>query len=93
MGQRSIKYISFFDTQDSLIKRNYVTSAANKIEYIANVIASSDINVEIVSASQVIEERFKLYPSEQKHLSESISVKLPFSWGGNQGSFEFDQTD
>lgn len=85
MLSKPITYISFFDTQDSIIKRNYVTSAANKIEYIANAIASSDINVEILSASQVIEERFKLYPSEQKHLSENISVKLPFSWGGNRG--------
>lgn len=85
MEQRSIKYISFFDTQDSSVKRNYVTSASNKIEYIAKVIASIGRPVEILSVSQVVEDKFKVYPSENKKLSEHVSVKLPLSWGGNKG--------
>lgn len=85
MNRKSIKYISFFDTQDSLVKRNYVTSAANKIEYIAKTIASLGKNVEIISMSQVQEDRFRLYPSERKKLVEGVFVNLPFSWGGNKG--------
>lgn len=85
MDRKSIKYISFFDTQDSLVKRNYVTSAANKIEYIAKTIASLGKNVEIISMSQVQEDRFRLYPSERKKLVEGVFVNLPFSWGGNKG--------
>lgn len=84
MKQKSIKYVSFFDTQDSVIKRNYVTSASNKIEYIAKTIASLGKNVEIVSMSQVQEEGFQLYPSERKKLAEGVIVNLPFSWGGNR---------
>lgn len=85
MNRKSIKYISFFDTQDSLVKRNYVTSAANKIEYIAKTIASLGKNVEIISISQVQEDRIRLYPSERKKLVEGVFVNLPFSWGGNKG--------
>lgn len=83
MKKESIKYISFFDTQDSSIKRNYVTSATNKIEYIAKTIASLGKKVEIISISQVLEPRLKIYPSEKKYISEGIILKLPFSWGGN----------
>ena len=79
MSQRSIKYISFFDTQDSVIKRNYVTSAANKLEYIAKAIASTGRQVEIVSMSQVQEKNFKIYPPEERQISEGVTLKLPFS--------------
>ena len=85
MSQRSIKYISFFDTQDSVIKRNYVTSAANKLEYIAKAIASTGRQVEIVSMSQVQEKNFKIYPPEERQISEGVTLKLPFSWGGEKG--------
>lgn len=81
MSQRSIKYISFFDTQDSEVKRNYVTSASNKLEYIAKTIASTGRKVEIVSMSQVQEERFQIYPSEYKQIAKDIMLRLPFSWG------------
>ena len=80
-----IKYVSFFDTQDSEIRRNYVTSASNKMEYIAKTIADTGHSVEIISMSEVIEEKFQVYKSETKTLSNKISIKLPFSWGGNKG--------
>lgn len=80
-----IKYISFFDTQDSEIRRNYVTSASNKLEYIAKTIADTGHSVEIISMSEVIEDQFQVYKGETKTLSNKISIKLPFSWGGNKG--------
>lgn len=83
MNKKSIKYIYFFDTQDSEVKRNYVTSACNKIEYIARAISSHDRDVDIISMSEVIEDKFKIFPSEEKKLNERITLHLPLSWGGS----------
>lgn len=83
MIKKPIKYIAFFDTQDSLVKRNYVTSAVNKLEYIAKVIASNGYEVEIISVSEVVENQLKIYPSEKKQIFDGIKLRIPFSWGGN----------
>lgn len=83
MARKSIKYVAFFDTQDSLVKRNYVMSAVNKLSYITKVISSIGYEIEIISVSEVIEKQFKLYPSEEKYISEGIKLRLPLSWGGN----------
>ena len=77
-----IRYIGYFDKQDSAIKRNYVTSAANKMGYIANAISES-FPIEIISNSSVVEDKFRFYKAENKILSSGVSVHLPFSWGGN----------
>lgn len=82
MSQNTIKYIAYFDTQDSDIKRNYVTSASNKLEYIVKSIASLGKNVEIISMSQVQEPKFRFYKPEKKYVAERVSLKLFFSWGG-----------
>ena len=63
MSKNTIKYIAYFDTQYSNIKRNYVTSASNKLEYIAKSIASFGEHVKIISMSQVQELNFKYYKS------------------------------
>lgn len=84
-----IIYISFFDTQDSVVKRNYVTSASNKIEYITKAMVSIGKEVDIVSVSQVQEKQFKIYFSEKKQIAEGISLKLPFSWGSNNKLLEY----
>ena len=80
---KSLKYIGFFDIQNSSVQRNYVTSAANKMEYIVRAIAASGQPVEIRSASSVIENKFKFYKAETKKVSENITLRLPSSWGGN----------
>lgn len=87
MFQQKVKYVAYFDTQDSKIKRNYVTSASNKVEYIAKAIASVGKEVEIISASEVSEDKFRFYWSEKKQISPGVSLRLPFSWGGNNGLF------
>lgn len=84
MSQNLIKYIAYFDTHDSMIKRNYVTSAKNKVEYIAKALASIDYNVEIYSNSAVIEDKFKIYPSERKQISDGVTLHLFSSFGGNK---------
>lgn len=83
MGEKTIKYVAYFDKQDSAVSRNYVTSASNKIEYIAKAIASNGKNVEIKSVSEVTEHRFKVYPSEKKYIARGVLLRLPLSWGGN----------
>ena len=70
MSRHKIKYITYFDSQDSKVKRNYVTSASNKVEYIAKTIAALGHQVEIHSISEVTEDKFKFYPSEKKQISD-----------------------
>ena len=87
MFQQKVKYVAYFDTQDSNIKRNYVTSASNKVEYIAKAIASVGKEVEIISVSEVLEDEFRFYRSEKKQIAKGVNLYLPFSWGGNSGLF------
>ena len=84
MSRNIIKYIAYFDTQDSEVKRNYVTSASNKVEYIARRIASLGHQVEICSMSEVIEDRFRFFPSEEKKLTDDVTLHLFSSFGGNK---------
>ena len=83
MNKQAIRYIAYFDTQDSKVRRNYVTSASNKLEYIAKSVASLGYNVDIVSMSEVREEKFRIYSSEKKQIAENVMLHLPFSWGGS----------
>ena len=83
MKHKVVKYIAYFDKQDSEIERNYVTSASNKVEYIAKAIAYNNVDVEIVSVSEVTERNFKFYPFEKKQIANSVALSLPLSWGGS----------
>lgn len=83
MKHKVVKYIAYFDKQDSDVERNYVTSASNKIEYIAKTIASNNVDVEIISVSEVTEHKFKVYPFEKKQIADGITLSLPLSWGGS----------
>lgn len=84
MPKNTIKYIAYFDTQDSAVKRNYVTSATNKVEYIAKIIASLGYQVEIHSVSEVTEDGLKFYSSEKKKISEGVTLHLTPSFGGRK---------
>lgn len=83
MFKSPLKYIAYYDLQDSTVERNYVTSAANKLEYIAKTIASQGVPVEIISAAKVRENKFRLYPAETKIVSEHIKLRLEPSFGGS----------
>lgn len=80
---KPLKYIAYFDLPNSKIERNYVTSASNKLEYIARTIASHGIPVQIISASEVTEKKFRFYSGESKYVSENITLKLEPSFGGS----------
>lgn len=78
-----IKYISFFDFQDSTIKRNYVVAATNKMESICESLNRCGYDVKIISFSQVIEPKFKFYRGKTVKRHNGLTLKLFSSWGGN----------
>lgn len=80
---KRIKYISYFDTQDSEVKRNYITSATNKMLSICDALNDIGYNVNIISMSEVTESKFKFYRASTKKLNNHLTLKLFSSWGGN----------
>lgn len=79
---REIKYLGFFDFQDSKIKRNYVTSAVNKMETNYMSLIRSGYDVKIVSMSQVVEPVFIFYRGSTTERFKGLKLKTFFSWGG-----------
>lgn len=77
-----MKYIGYFDLQNSKVKRYYITSASNKMDYVAQAIKAKTEDVEIISMSSVTEPKFKLYQKELKDVCEGVTLQLPSSWGG-----------
>ena len=80
-----IKYIGYFDTPNSVIKRYYPAAGAAKMTYIAKSIAENCGECEIVSMAPVIEENFRYYKSEYKQISSNVSLRLFSSFGGKRG--------
>lgn len=80
--EKAIQYISYFDFQDSPVQRDYVTSAANKIESISSSLNAAGYNVKIVSIAPIIEPRFKFHKGCTIRKKEGLTLKLFFSWGG-----------
>lgn len=78
-----VKYIGYFDFQDSTIPRNYVVSASNKIEYIVEALNQAGIDVELISASASIEPKFKWHKAEIKDRSPHFKVRLFATFGGS----------
>lgn len=78
---KEIKYISYFDFQDSPVKRNYVTSAANKMESICESLNKCGYNVKIISFSSVSEPGFKFYKGRTVRCHDDLSLTLFPSWG------------
>lgn len=80
--KKPIKYIGYFDFQDSAVKRNYVLSAANKMEYIAQALCEAGHEVRIISHSAVTEPNFRFFAGETVRKSPTLSVKCFGSFGG-----------
>lgn len=55
---KRIKYISYYDTLDSTVKRNYVLAASNKMDYIISALNKSDVAVDVISFSGCISDKF-----------------------------------
>ena len=80
---KTIKYVCFYDFQDSNVSRCYTTSAVNKIDYILQSIEKTGFQIDLISTSFVNERSFKLYKSERKKISDHIRLLLPPSFGGS----------
>lgn len=78
-----VKYIGYFDFQDSTIPRNYVVSASNKIEYIAEALNQAGIDVELISVSASTESHFKWHKSEIKERTPHFEVRFFATFGGS----------
>lgn len=55
---KRIKYISYYDTLDSTVKRNYVLAASNKMDYIISALNKSKVAVDVISFSGCISDKF-----------------------------------
>lgn len=82
MNPKPLKYISYFDFQDSSVQRGYVPAATNKIESICQILNECGYEVEIVSMSAVTESKFKLYSGQTVERRKGLKLKTFFSWGG-----------
>lgn len=80
--RRRIKYIGYFDFQDSDVPRNYVVSATNKMEYIVSALNEIGYDVELVSASGSVEPEFRLHGAETKIRNPRFKVHFFASFGG-----------
>lgn len=78
-----IKYIGYFDTPDSDIKRYYSPASIPKMKYIAKSLANCCGQCEIISLSPVIESSFRFYSSEQKQIYSNVTLRLFHSFGGD----------
>lgn len=78
---KKIKYISYFDFQDSPVKRNYVTSATNKMESICDILNDCGYDVDIISFSSVVEPQLKFYRGMTVERRPGLRLKLFPSWG------------
>ena len=54
---KRIKYISYYDTLDSTVKRNYVLAASNKMDYIISVINKCGVAVDVISFSGCLSDK------------------------------------
>ena len=87
-----VKYIGYFDFQDSTIPRNYVVSASNKIEYIVEALNQAGIDVELITASASIETNFKWHNAEIKERSPHFKERFFATLGGSQKIIRLQRT-
>lgn len=83
MAGKPIKYVGYFDFQDSEIPRFYSLAASNKMEYIAEAINNAGRDVELVSVSASAELRFKWQKAEVKARSPHFRVRFFSTFGGS----------
>lgn len=81
---QQVKYIGYFDFQDSAIPRNYVVSASNKIEYIVGALNQAGIDVELISVSASTEPNFKWHKAEIKERTPHFKVRFFATFGGSK---------
>lgn len=78
---KEIKYIGFYDLQDSKVKRNISLAATNKMDYICDSLNSLGYNVHIVSPSYSTEKNTKFNKKEEKVISKNKLLTVFASFG------------
>lgn len=79
--RKRIKYVGYFDFQDSDVPRNYVVSATNKMEYIVSALNEIGYDVELISASGSVEPEFRFHSAETKIRNPRFKVHFFASFG------------
>lgn len=82
MDSKEIKYICYYDMPGARIKRNYVLSATNKLDYIWRVLNRAGYTVEVISASNCVDPKIQYVKGSVQKIGENISLKLFPGMGG-----------
>lgn len=85
--KNKIKYIGFYTTSDTKLKRNSALSAMSKMDYISGVLNKLDYNVSIISPSWIIGKGFEF--NKKLKVSENKKLLLPPSIGSSNKFFTY----
>ncbi len=77
-----IKYIGFFDFQDSKVSRNYPLACTNKMESIAEALVDAGYSVEIISTAVGTNDKFFFSKGEVINRSEKLKARFFPTFGG-----------
>ena len=78
----TIRYLGYFDFQDSNVQRNYPLACTNKMESIAESIIEAGYNVEIISTAVGVNDRFFIASGETIRKSDKLSARFFPTLGG-----------
>lgn len=81
MDRSKIYYCGFYDIVNAKYKRNFVLAATTKMDYIARSIVKSEFDVEIISASWLIDKKYILVKGERQCVGENIHFSTLTSFG------------
>lgn len=74
--QHKVFYLGSYDTSDSKYKRRYAISAVNKMNYIISALNQAGYNVEIISPSYIINDKFTFDKGCKKKINENTVLNL-----------------
>lgn len=83
----TIKYLGYFDFQDSKVPRNYPLACTNKMESIAEALIDAGFKVEIVSSAVGVNDKFFIASGETIKKSDSLSARFFPTIGGTNKIF------
>lgn len=84
---KTIKYLGYFDFQDSKVPRNYPLACTNKMESIAEALIEAGYKVEIVSSAVGVNDKFFVASGETIKKSDSLSARFFPTIGGTNKIF------
>ncbi len=79
---QAIKYIGFFDFQDSKVPRNFPLACTNKMESIAEALNEAGYSVEIVSTAVGVNDKFFFAKGEVIEKTDRLKARFFPTFGG-----------